>query len=157
MTKKRLRRLAPAVVNKLRLLKNSKIGIPPTMAPSLAESQHQLIRDMILSGSLTQVEMANVAGCSDRTIRNVRSNVRLFGKTKAPANSAGQQQPVTPPMLTALCDRLIEEPGIYRGAMAVFLYDESDILVSLSSISKALVSIKWTKKVTQRVESSHIA
>jgi len=47
------------------------------MAPNLAESHHQLIHDMILSGSLTQVEMADVAGCSERTIRNLASNVRL--------------------------------------------------------------------------------
>lgn len=31
------------------------------MAPNLAKSQHQLIHDMILSGSLTQIEMADVA------------------------------------------------------------------------------------------------
>ena len=48
------------------------------MAPNLAESQHQMIHDMILSESLTQVEMADIAGCSERTIRNIATNVRLF-------------------------------------------------------------------------------
>lgn len=117
-----------------------------TMAPNLAESQHHLIRDMLLGGSLTQVEMTNFAGCSDRTIRNVGTNMRLFSKTKAPANGAGRQRLVTPPMLAALCDRLIEEPGLYRDEMAVFLFDEFD--VSLSSISRALASVQWTRKVT---------
>ena len=38
---------------------------------NLAVSQHQLIYDMILSGCLTQVEMADVAHCSERMIRNM--------------------------------------------------------------------------------------
>jgi hypothetical protein len=126
------------------------------MVPNLAESQHQPIRDMILNESLTKSELANIAGCSDRTIQNTSSNVRLFGKKKAPANDAGRQQLVIPPMLAALCDRLIEKPGLYRDEVVVFLYDEFDILVSLSSISGALVSIKWTK-VTQYITNERNA
>jgi hypothetical protein len=38
------------------------------MAPNLAVSQHVLIRDMILSKSLTTAQMADAAGCSDRTV-----------------------------------------------------------------------------------------
>lgn len=60
-------------------------------------------------------------------------------------------------MLAALCDRLIEKPGLYRDEMAVFLYDEFKVLVSLSSISRALASLKWTKKVTQRIASERNA
>jgi hypothetical protein len=40
-----------------------------TMAPNLAASQHDMIRDMILSKSLRDIEMAAVAGCSDRSVR----------------------------------------------------------------------------------------
>jgi transposase len=127
------------------------------MAPNLAVSQHDLVRDMLLDGSLTQVEMANVAGCSDRTIRNIATNLRLFGRTKAPANGAGRRRSVTPPMLAALCDRLIEKPGLYRDEMAVFLYDEFDVLISVSSISRALASIEWSKKLTQRIASERNA
>lgn len=127
------------------------------MAPNLAESQHHLIRDMILDGSLTQVDMADAAGCSERTIRNIATNVRLFGKTKAPANGAGRRRRITPPMLAALCDHLLEKPGLYRDEMVVFLYDEFDIVVSVSSIGRALASIKWTKKVTRRIASERNA
>jgi transposase len=112
------------------------------MAPNLALSQHDLIRDMILDGSLTQAQMADVAGCSGRTIRNIATNVRLFGSTRAPANGAGRRQHITPPMLDALCDRLTEKPGLCRDEMAVFLYDEFDILVSVSSVGKALASMR---------------
>jgi transposase len=127
------------------------------MAPNLAVSQHDLIRDMLLDGSLTRADMAKVAGCSDRTIRNIATNLRLFGRTKAPANGAGRRRHITPPMLAALCDRLIEKPGLYRDEMAVFLYDEFGVLVSLSSISRALASIKWTKKATQRIANERNA
>jgi hypothetical protein len=72
------------------------------MAPNLAKFQHQLIHDMILCGSLTQVEMADVAHCSDGTIRKIASNVRLFGTTRAPASHAGRRRRFTPSMLAAL-------------------------------------------------------
>jgi hypothetical protein len=61
------------------------------MAPNIAVSQHDLIPDMLLERSLSQVDMATV------------------------------------------------------------LYDEFQVLVSLSSISRALTSMKWTKKATQRI------
>lgn len=112
------------------------------MAPNLAESQHNLIRDMLLDRSLKQIDMANIAGCSDRTIRNIASNLRVYSKTRAPANGAGRRRRITPPILDALCDRLLEKPGLYRDEIAVFLYDEFDVLVSLSGISRALKSIR---------------
>jgi hypothetical protein len=92
--------------------------------------------------------MANVAGCSGRTIRNIDTNMRLFGTTKAPSNGAGPQRLITLPMLAALCDYLLEKPGLFRDEMAVFLHDEFDVLVSVSSIGRALASMKWIKKVT---------
>jgi transposase len=123
----------------------------PTMAPNLAASQHQLIGDMILSRSLKQTEMAAIAGCSERAIRRMVSNLRLFGKTKAPWNSAGRRRIITPQMLDALYKRLLKKPELYRDEMAVFLYDEFDILVTVSSISRALASIKWSRKATRHV------
>jgi transposase len=127
------------------------------MAPNLARSQHDLIRDMILDKSLSQVKIANVAGCSDRTIRNIGSNIRLFSETRAPANGAGRRRLITPPMLAALCDRLLEKPGLFRDEMAVFLYDEFNVLASVSSIGRALASIKWLKKKTRRIANERNA
>ena len=50
------------------------------MAPNLAASILQLIHDMILSNDLTVSKMAEAAGCSERTIRRIHSNMRLFGR-----------------------------------------------------------------------------
>lgn len=92
------------------------------MAPNLSLSQHHQIRDMTLSNSLTGVQIAGVAGCSTRSVRTIRTNLRCF---KAPANGAGRPKSITPPMLHALCDRLIEKPHMYQDEMVVFVWDES--------------------------------
>jgi hypothetical protein len=123
----------------------------PRMAPNLAESQHVEIRDMIISKSLTADQMAEVAGCSACSIRAVRSNLRCFGTTKAPSNGVGRRRSITPPMLDALCEYLLEKPELYQDEMAVFLWDEFEVLVTTHSIGRALASISWTKKAARRV------
>ena len=62
------------------------------MAPNLARSTHDLARYMINSKSqgeaLKDDEIASIARCSARTVRYIRSNLRVFGLTRAPSNSA---------------------------------------------------------------------
>jgi transposase len=121
------------------------------MAPNLAESQHAEIRDMILSKSLNALQMAKVAGCSDRSVQAIRSNLCYFGSTKAPSNCVGRPRSVTPPMLDALCERLLEKTNLYQDEMAIFLWDEFEVLVTTFSIGRALAPIGWTKKAARRV------
>jgi transposase len=121
------------------------------MAPTFAASQHDMIRDMILSKSLKSVDMAAAAGCSDRTIRNIGTNMQSFGSTRAPFNGGGRRRRITPVMLDALREKLLEKPGMYQDEMIVFLYDEFDILVNTSAVSRALASIGWTKKATRQI------
>lgn len=85
----------------------------PRMAPNLAESRYAEIRNMILSKSLNAAQMAKVASCSDCSVRAILSNLRYFGLTKAPSNSVGWPRSVTPPMLDALCEHLLEKPNLY--------------------------------------------
>jgi len=61
------------------------------MAPNLAASQYAIIHDMIVSGTLSAAQMADVAGCSKRSIKSIRSNLRCFGTTKASPNGSGQR------------------------------------------------------------------
>lgn len=123
----------------------------PIMAPNLAESQHVMIRDMILSKSLTSVAIAAAAGCSDRTVRTIRANMRCFGSTKAPFNGAGRPRRVTPTMLDALRERLLEKPGMYQSEMVEFLRNKFDVQVDVSAVSRALKSIGWTKKASRQI------
>ena len=116
--------------------------IPKNMAPRLAASQHQLISDMILSGTLKQADIAKVAGCTKRSVQALASNLRHFGTTRAPSNGARRRRRITPPMLEALREYLRVKPGLCQDEMAVFLYDDFGILLSISGISRALKDIR---------------
>ncbi len=96
---------------------------------------------MVLSKSLTTAQMAEVAGCSARSIRTIRSNLRYFGTTRAPSNGIGRRRSITPPMLDALCEHLLEKPELYQDEMTVFLWDEFEVLVTTFSIRRVLASI----------------
>jgi hypothetical protein len=90
------------------------------MAQNLAPSQHDLIQDMILDNKLKAYEMANIAECSERSIKAICSNVRYFGTTKTPFNGRRRPQSITPPMPEALCEHL-EKPELYLEEIALFL------------------------------------
>jgi hypothetical protein len=112
------------------------------MAPNLPPWKRELIRDMLLSKSLTTYQMAYAAKCSKRSIITIRSNLQLFGTTRVTRNPAGRQPSITPPMLDTLYDHLLEKPSLYPDEMVVFLWDEFEILTTKSSISRALSS-EW--------------
>ena len=95
------------------------------MAPNLAASQRQLIHDMIVSKSLTAAQMADVAGCSIRSVKYIRSNLRSFGTVKAPWNGAGRPRSITPSMLEALREYVLEKPGLHLDEMVVYLWDQA--------------------------------
>jgi len=52
--------------------------------------------------ALKDDDIAKIAACSNCTVRRIRSNLLLFGSTKAPPNGAGQPKTIAPPMLTAI-------------------------------------------------------
>jgi transposase len=107
---------------------------------------------MLLSKSFKKdAEMAGVARCSTRSIKRIRSNLRCFGTTKAPRNGGGRPRSITHPMLDALREHLLERPDRYLDEMAVFLWDEFEVLPALSTISRALKSIGWSNKTSRRV------
>jgi hypothetical protein len=93
------------------------IESPSIMAPHLAVAQHNLIHDMILDGTLTAAQMATAAGCSTRSVKAIRSNVCHFNATRAPANGGGRRRSITPPMLDALREHLLEKPGLNQEEM----------------------------------------
>ena len=121
------------------------------IAPNLAQSVHEQLEDMITSGKYADNEIAKTARCSQRTVRRLRSHLRQFGTTKAPPNVAGRPKSITPVMLSALFDRLLEKPGMYQDEMVVFLWDEFETLVTTSIIGRALRAEGWTKKVIRQI------
>jgi arginine repressor len=77
--------------------------------------------------------------------------MRCYNDTKAPSTSVGRRQSMTPHVLDALCKKLLVEPGLYQDEMARFVQEEFSIEVSQASVSRALASIKWSKKTTRQV------
>jgi transposase len=121
------------------------------MAPRLVSSQLTMIRDMISSKSLTTLQIAKAAGCSKRSIITISTNLRIFGDVRAPPIPGGRPRVISPFMLNGLCDHLLKKPDLYLDEIAEFLYEEFDVLVSTYTISRALQSQGWTKKVAQRI------
>ena len=107
------------------------------MALNLALSQHEQIRDMIIS-KFANATIARTVRCSTRSVQTIRSNLQCFGTTKAPPNRVGRRRTITPPILSALLEQLIKKPELYQDEMAIFLYDEFDLVVTTPTISRAL-------------------
>lgn len=76
---------------------------------------------MIQSDSLTTSQMANAAKCSEKTIKNARRNLRLFRQVHAPLTRIGRRRSITPPILEALYNYLLEKPGLYLEEIVIFL------------------------------------
>ena len=93
--------------------------------------------------------MAKAAECSKRSVINISNNLRRFGNVRAALTRVGRRRSITPPMLAALCDRLLEKPGLYIDEMGVFLWDEFRVQVTNSSLKRALASVGWSKKVAR--------
>lgn len=105
--------------------------------PNLADSQHVQILDTTLS--------------NERSVFAIQSNLHHFGSTKAPSNGVGRPRSITPPILNALSEYLLEKPNLYRDEMVLFILDEFNTHVTPSSIGRALKSRGWTKKTIRRI------
>lgn len=101
---------------------------------------------MICSKRLSNPQIAQIAKCSERTVTELRRKLRLYGTARPHLVRAGRPPSITPLMLEALCDHLVEKPGLYIEEMVVFLWDEFSVLPSTSSIQRALSRHGWTKK-----------
>lgn len=84
------------------------------MARNIDSWQRKMIIHMIYSNKrLITKQMAKVAQRSERSITNVRKNLRSLGSARCPPVSVGRQPSIAPIMLDALCDHLAEKYGLY--------------------------------------------
>jgi len=51
-------------------------------------------------------------------------------------------------MLSVLLERLIKKSKLYQDEMVLFLYDKFEVVLTTSTISKALALVYWLKKAT---------
>lgn len=68
------------------------------MAPHLPPAKKQLICDMTKNG-MSISDTASAAECSEQAVKNIRSNLRLFGIPGTPPNRTGSWPNIYPPML----------------------------------------------------------
>lgn len=121
------------------------------MAPNLPAIRHELLRDLLMSSSCSDKQIAEAVECTGRTVRSARSNVRHFGSTRAPSNGGGRPATITPVMKAALRDHLLENPTLYQEEMVAFLRDHFGVQVARSSVGAVLKSFGWSKKQARRV------
>lgn len=115
------------------------------MARNIDSWQRDPIIHMLCSKKrLTTPQIAKVAKCSERSITNIRKNMRLFGSAMSPPVSPYRPSSTTKVMVDALCDHLAEKPGLYVEEMAIFLFDEFNVVPSISSIKRAHWSSLWS-------------
>ena len=106
---------------------------------------------MIIDKAFTYPPIVDVAGCSTGAIKAISANLRRFGSTTAPPSCGGRPRSMTPPMLDALRDHLLEKPSQYLDEMVIFLWDEFEVYVPKPTISRTLRSVGWPKKIARRV------
>lgn len=121
------------------------------MAPNLAVAQHELIHGMIEGGELTAKQIAALAGCSSRSVKAIRSNIKHFGTPKAPpTGSPGRRSLISSSMFDAVKDMLFQKPDRYLDEIADYIRLEFSVEVSASTISRALATRRWSKKTIKR-------
>jgi hypothetical protein len=118
------------------------------MARNIGAWQHDLIIHLLCSKKrLTTSQMAKVAKCSERS--NIRKSMGLLAVLGLPqslpaAHRVSQSDgrcPVRPPRRKTRS--LVE-------GMAIFLFDEFNVVPSISSIKRALYRAGWKKKKAQQ-------
>src|ERR1700712_2259580 len=121
------------------------------MAPNLKPAKRILIRDMIKDGGFTNEEIAEAASCTDRTVKAIDRNLRLFGSTTAPRNRGGRPRSITPVMLDSLLEHLGPEPDLYLEEMVEYFWREFRVRTTKPSVSRTFRSVGWSKKNIRRV------
>lgn len=121
---------------------NLKLNTKIDMAPRLPASKLNFICDMIDSHSFSTSQMAEEAECSKLTIINIHRNLWQFGSIYAPQTQIGWKWTVMLQMTEALCHHLLEKSELYLDEMSVFLWDEFQTLITVSSIRSNNFRIK---------------
>jgi len=125
----------------------SAIGnLKSNMTPRISHFQRNLIVSMLEAGHFSDFAIAKAAHTTDRSIWSIRCNIRIFEQASAPVNKPGHPADLTKEIIEALLHHLYEKPELYLEEMAWFIWDEFKVVTSISSISKALHEVRWSKK-----------
>jgi len=111
---------------------------------------------MISTDRYTALQIATAVKCSVTTVAHARSNILHFGSTKAPRNTAGRAQKMTPSILEGLCKYLEKHPITLQSELSSIVAENFGLQVSNSRVTAALESIGWSiHVVAQTAEVSN--
>lgn len=97
------------------------------------------------SGELSLTEIAQAAGYKKSTLSRISSNIRMYGSVKAPPIKGGRPRKITPVMLEALCDYMIEKPALYLEEMVIFL--SAKFIPDMSQLDTCLRQLSIVSKI----------
>ena len=97
------------------------------------------------------VAIKRAAGCSRNTIGRIRTNLRGFGCTTAPRKPRGRRRSLTPTMRKALHEYIRIWPDRYLDELSIYLADDFDEVVSVSTISRELKRARLSKKKYRKI------
>lgn len=75
--------------------------------------------------------------------------MRLIGSGKASSIKSRRPQSITPIILEALYDYLLNKPDLYLHEMELFFFGEFEVSILQSSISDTLYRKRWSKKTAR--------
>ena len=91
------------------------------MAPHMDAAQHLLIKTLLMRGFENKL-IASAASRSIRTVQKIRLKTLQFDMPTPRTNHVGRRGCIPTAIQKALCDKLIEQPYLYRYEMVDFLY-----------------------------------
>lgn len=118
--------------------------------PQLSSIAVRRLASMIENGNFTLNEMAIASNCSIPSVVRARDNLRQYGTARSPRRRGGRPSRITQAIRAALQHHLFESPHQYLEEMRSFMLNEFGVLVSISTISRALSRMRWSKKIMRR-------
>ena len=105
--------------------------------------------DYIQSGYST-LETSFFLGISERQMRRIAQNLRLYGIAVRPSLKRGPPKSLDAAIEAGFLEYIDLHPTVYLDEMCLYIFDNYDIKVSIFTISRFLRRVGWThKKVSQ--------
>ena len=116
----------------------------------LTAVQHRVIQDMIEHVGFILKRIAHSAGYSIHAVANIGQKTNILGASRPPTQHDGTLSLITPEIRHALRKFLSNRPDQYLEEMRTHLHDIFGLLVSISTIIRALKAMHWSKKKNRR-------
>jgi len=111
-----------------------------------------LAASLILCKEYTDKQVAALSGAGLRTIERIKANLVMFGVPYNPITLVkGRPRLITPEITTHLRLFLFKKPTAYLDEVIWWLNDVFDLQIDISTLSRHLHRIGWTRKVAVKV------